>query len=268
MGVVTAESCFGLRVRQRSGFLGQHGDQLPPIPAAVVSVGTCPALCHPFGFGDEPGGVVRELLVHEMPRWSLRRLGIVRIRLFRLHIRFDPRPGPILRLGSGRFLKCTRGLADYEAVAPSTVPSYDPRVIEQFAEKLYRKASAFVAGSVVVGGALGAGFGAVPLTSLGDAWPIPSMFGFATLLAGAVCGAVVGYVIGDTRSFGYRLQAQAALCQLQTERNTAFVAAAVSAARTTPKAPQQQAAPAPPPAQPEQPASPPVTPPVSAARVA
>lgn len=168
----------------------------------------------------------------------------------------------------GRFLKCARRGADYEAVAPSTLPSYDPRVIEQFAEKLYRKASAFVAGSVVVGGALGAGFGAVPLTSLGDAWPIPSMFGFASLLAGAVCGAVVGYVIGDTRSFGYRLQAQAALCQLQTERNTAFVAAAVSAARATPKAPEQQAAPTPPPAQPEQPSSPPVTPPVSAARVA
>lgn len=154
-------------------------------------------------------------------------------------------------------------------MAPSTLPSYDPRVIEQFAEKLYRKASAFVAGSVVVGGALGAGFGAVPLTSLGEAWPVPSMFGFATLLAGAICGAVVGYVIGDTRSFGYRLQAQAALCQLQTERNTAFVAAAVSAARATTKAPQQQQAPpAPPAAQPEQPVSPPVTPPVSAARVA
>ena len=56
-------------------------------------------------------------------------------------------------------LKCARRGADYEAVAPSTLPSYDPRVIEQFAEKLYRKASAFVAGSVVIGGALGAGFG-------------------------------------------------------------------------------------------------------------
>ena len=153
-------------------------------------------------------------------------------------------------------------------MAPSTLPSYDPRVIELFAEKLYRKASAFVAGSIVVGGALGAGFGAVPLTSLGDAWPIPSMFGFATLLTGAICGAVVGYVIGDTRSFGYRLQAQAALCQLQTERNTAFVAAAISAARGPASAPAQAPPATPSAAEPEQPASPPVTPPVSAARVA
>jgi uncharacterized membrane protein YfcA len=57
-------------------------------------------------------------------------------------------------------------------VAPSTLPSYDPRVIEQFADKLYRKASSFVAGSIVVGGALGALFGAVPLTSLGSSWPM------------------------------------------------------------------------------------------------
>lgn len=141
-------------------------------------------------------------------------------------------------------------------MAPSTLPSYDPRVIEQFADKLYRKASSFVAGSIVVGGALGALFGAVPLTSLGDSWPIPSAFGFATLLVGTLCGAVVGYVIGDTRSFGYRLQAQAALCQLQIERNTAFVAAAVSAAKATPTGPSEQ-----------QVASP-AQPPVSAARVA
>jgi hypothetical protein len=150
-------------------------------------------------------------------------------------------------------------------VAPSSsLPSYDPRVIEQFAEKLYRKASAFVAGSVVIGAALGAAFGAIPLTSLGASWPIPSLFGFATLLVGGLVGAVIGYVIGDTRSFGYRLQAQAALCQLQIERNTATVAIAI-AART------QAAAPAPPASgsEPQSPLrAPPVTPPVTASRVA
>ena len=80
----------------------------------------------------------------------------------------------------------------------------------------------------MVGAALGAAFGAIPLTSLGDSWPIPSAFGFATLLAGGILGGVVGYVIGDTRSFGYRLQAQSALCQLQTERNLAVLARAVA----------------------------------------
>lgn len=162
-----------------------------------------------------------------------------------------------------------------------SVPNYEPRVIEQFAENLYRKASAFVVGSVVVGGALGAAFGAVPLTSLGEAWPVPAMFGFVTLLVGGIFGAAIGYVIGDTRSFGYRLQAQSALCQLQLERNMAVLAQAVASARQAQPAKPQQ--PAPPPQQPAQPqpqaqppqpqpsasaASPPVSPPVSTARVA
>jgi hypothetical protein len=163
-----------------------------------------------------------------------------------------------------------------------TPPAYDPKVIEQFAEKLYRKASSFVAGSVVIGASVGAAFGAVPLTSLGAAWPIPSYLGFATLMLGGLLGALIGYVIGDTRSFGYRLQAQSALCQLQSERNTAIVARAVSARASAPvpaQRPAQPAAQAPsaPPAAPNTPVAaedkpavpqPPLSPPVSTAHVA
>jgi hypothetical protein len=104
------------------------------------------------------------------------------------------------------------------------LPNYDPQIIERFADRLYEKAKAFVASSVVAGAALGASFGAVPLTSLGASWPIPSSFGFATMLVGAVAGSVLGYRIGDARSFAYMLQAQTALCQLQIERNTAAAA--------------------------------------------
>jgi hypothetical protein len=155
-----------------------------------------------------------------------------------------------------------------------TPPAYDPKVIEQFAEKLYRKASSFVAGSVVIGAALGAAFGAVPLTSLGDAWPIPSYLGFATLLLGSLVGAIIGYVIGDTRSFGYRLQAQSALCQLQSERNTAIVARAVSARASAPRRAQPvsqtpSAPPVAPAAEATPPApQPPLSPPVSKSHVA
>ena len=161
-------------------------------------------------------------------------------------------------------------------VPDSDSPCVRPKVIEQFAEKLYRKASSFVAGSVVIGASLGAAFGAVPLTSLGEAWPIPSYLGFATLMLGALLGAVIGYVIGDTRSFGYRLQAQSALCQLQSERNTAFVAWAISArappaprrAQPVPQTP--SAAPAAQPAAEEKPpvSQPPLSPPVSKTHVA
>lgn len=161
-----------------------------------------------------------------------------------------------------------------------SLPAYDPKVIEQFAEKLYRKASAFVAGSVVIGASLGAAFGAVPLTSLGAAWPIPSYLGFATLLLGGMLGGTIGYVIGDTRSFKYRLQAQSALCQLQAERNTAVLAKALVARASMPAPaphraePVQQAPSAASEAQPtatEEHSStpqPPLSPPVSASRVA
>lgn len=149
------------------------------------------------------------------------------------------------------------------------VPDYDPGVIEAFAERLYDKAAAFVVGSVVAGAALGTAFGAVPLTSLGEDWPIPSTFGFATMLIGAIAGAVIGYRVGDVRSFSYKLQAQAALCQLQIERNTAAAAGLVvsESAPVPARAPEAPSVPvpvAPPALQPEPGMRPVVVPPDAA----
>jgi hypothetical protein len=114
---------------------------------------------------------------------------------------------------------------------------YDPHVIEAFAESLYRKAGAARRGSTAVGVVLGGAFGGVPLTSLGEAWPIPQSFGFATLMIGMIVGALIGHVIGDARAFGYKLQAQAALCQVEIQRNTQATVQAtlVHAAATTPE---------------------------------
>jgi hypothetical protein len=103
----------------------------------------------------------------------------------------------------------------------SRLQDYDPTVIEVAARRLYEKATASLLVSVVIGASLGAAFGAVPLTPLGSAWPIPSTFGPATMLVGALCGAAIGYVIGDNRAFRHRLQAQAMLTDLQRELNTA-----------------------------------------------
>jgi hypothetical protein len=118
-----------------------------------------------------------------------------------------------------------------------TKVDYDPQVIERFATSLYRKSISSQRGSVAVGVLLGACFGGIPLTSLGAAWPIPHTFGFATLLAGAIAGGIIGYVIGDARSFGYKLQAQAALCQVEIQRNTqaSVHATLVHAVATTPQ---------------------------------
>jgi hypothetical protein len=104
-------------------------------------------------------------------------------------------------------------------MAAPDLPAFDPAIIERYVENTYRKASAVFIGSVVAGVMIGAAFGATPLTSLGASWPIPKMFGFATMLVGAIVGGVIGYIVGDTRAFLCRLQAQTALCQVQTERH-------------------------------------------------
>jgi hypothetical protein len=129
---------------------------------------------------------------------------------------------------------------------------YDPSIIELSAARLYSKADAVVMGSIATGMVVGAAFGSFPLTSLGSAWPIPSIFGVATLIVGALLGAIIGYTIGDARAFGYRIQAQSALCQLQIERNTAAVVQATAIRPVLAVAPQPLAA------------EPPLSPPVSA----
>jgi hypothetical protein len=104
-------------------------------------------------------------------------------------------------------------------VAAHDLPDFDPRVIERFAEGAYRRANAIFTGCVAGGVVLGAIFGATPLTPLGESWPIPQAFGFATMLLGALVGGMVGYVVGDTRSALCRLQGQTALAQVESAKN-------------------------------------------------
>lgn len=96
--------------------------------------------------------------------------------------------------------------------------TFDPTIMEQFAEQLLRKADSVRVGSAIVGGVIGVIFGAVPLTPLASVWPIPAVFGFATILLGALAGVLVGYVVGEGRAFRLRVQAQTALFQVDIER--------------------------------------------------
>jgi hypothetical protein len=107
------------------------------------------------------------------------------------------------------------------------LPNFDPRVIERFAESAYRRANAIFIGCITGGVVLGAAFGATPLTPLGAGWPIPAAFGFATMLAGAFVGGVIGYVVGDTRSALCRLQGQTALAQVESAKHASAMAEAM-----------------------------------------
>ena len=112
-------------------------------------------------------------------------------------------------------------------MAAPDLPSFDPRVIERFAESAYRKANAIFVGCVTAGVVMGAIFGATPLTPLGASWPIPQAFGFATMLLGAVVGGIVGYVVGDTRSALCRLQGQTALAQVESAKHASAMSEAM-----------------------------------------
>ena len=95
---------------------------------------------------------------------------------------------------------------------PAAEPPYEPEKIERCAALLERRAVAVRRGLTLGGGLVGALFGSVPLTPLGDAWPIPSIFGFATLIGGAA--------VGDGRAEMLRLHAQMTLCTLHAQRAT------------------------------------------------
>jgi hypothetical protein len=117
------------------------------------------------------------------------------------------------------------------------MPEHDPQPLQLYARRLYAKAHTVARGSLLAGVALGAAVGAVPLTGLGAAWPIPSSFGIATLLFGALCGGVIGYVIGDARAVVYRAEAQLVVSHLRTERFIAGFTQAVLQLHAAPQAP-------------------------------
>jgi hypothetical protein len=92
------------------------------------------------------------------------------------------------------------------------------RAVEELGAHYRAKARSVARIGVAAGAAVGLVVGAVPLTPLRFAWPIPGEYGFATVLAGLGVGALIGYVIGDARAQLYRRMAEQARLQLQLER--------------------------------------------------
>jgi hypothetical protein len=93
---------------------------------------------------------------------------------------------------------------------------YDAAVIQSLADRLYSQARTVVVKYTVIGAVLFSvifyfavsrehNFGLVPTKSLG---------------VGLLIGVVLGFVLGQRKSYQLKLEAQLALCQLQIERNT------------------------------------------------
>jgi membrane associated rhomboid family serine protease len=95
---------------------------------------------------------------------------------------------------------------------------YDPSVIVQFAESLYARARSLIIGYAFFGLVVGIGMGQLPRFFLH--YREASEVVGSVSVVGAIVGVIVGVVSGSNRSFQMRLQAQTALCQLQTEINT------------------------------------------------
>ena len=137
------------------------------------------------------------------------------------------------------------------------------RAVGELVAHYQAKARAVGRLGVAIGATSGAAVGSVPLSPLRAAWPIPSSFGFATILGGLIVGVMIGYVIGDGRAQLYHRMAEQARLQLQLEERvsendarmgqllTALTARAAAAA-------QAQAAPPPPQPQAVQPQPQPV----------
>jgi hypothetical protein len=90
--------------------------------------------------------------------------------------------------------------------------------VEELVAHYQAKARSVSRAGVAIGAFAGVLVGSIPLSPLRAAWPIPSSYGFATLLGGLVVGVLIGYVIGDPRGKLYQRMAEQARLQLQLEQ--------------------------------------------------
>lgn len=86
---------------------------------------------------------------------------------------------------------------------------YNPELIQKLADKLYSQANTSIVLGTLIGLLAGAGFGFSASEGAG-----------AGIGIGVVIGGILGYLIGQSRAFSLRVQAQMALCQRQIELNT------------------------------------------------
>ncbi len=115
---------------------------------------------------------------------------------------------------------------------------YDPRILQTYADRLYRQASRITWEYTLLGFPAGfiLDFFAFNLMRFLRTTVLPSAAG---VLTGPFLGAILGYLYGSSRAFQLRLEAQRTLCQMQIESNTRSAAIAADKPITVPATPPQ-----------------------------
>ena len=97
--------------------------------------------------------------------------------------------------------------------------SYEPAVIQEFADQLYARARAIVIELTARWALLLALLCGAVAAVTREVGPGPAA------LVGLFLGGYIGYTNGKARAFELKLQAQTALCQMHIENNTRVAAA-------------------------------------------
>jgi hypothetical protein len=92
---------------------------------------------------------------------------------------------------------------------------YDPRVIQRFADRLYRQANSIIAVSTLIGAIVGGVGGYLAGQGSHNNSSAATFAGVGAIVAG-----LIGLYIGVQMAFFLKLRAQMALCQMAIEANT------------------------------------------------
>jgi hypothetical protein len=93
--------------------------------------------------------------------------------------------------------------------------NYDSKIIQEFADRLYKKANSIITVYTLLGIFL-----ASPVYFLMTEADFDSTTGATLTGIVAIIGGLLGYAVGRERVFRMKLEAQNALCQLKIEQNT------------------------------------------------
>lgn len=98
--------------------------------------------------------------------------------------------------------------------------SYDPKVINDFADALYNKADRIVRGMMLRYGFIGFVVGLIVGLYIGNKLSPGIVLPLVSATAFTIISSYIGKKAGEEKAFTIRLEAQVALCQVEIEKNS------------------------------------------------